>query len=63
MQKLQIGEHVAPGPQKIEPPTIPTDHSRLLDAAEKKYDERRREQQFRISYSALLEKKEDTNHV
>lgn len=63
VQKLQIGEHVAPRPQKIEPPTIPTDHSRLLDAAEKKFDERRREQQFGISYSALLEKKEDTGHV
>ena len=51
VQKVQIGEHVAPVPQKIEPPRIPTDRSRLLDAAEKKFDERRREQQFGISYS------------
>ena len=63
VQKLQIDERVAPRPEKIEPPTIPTDHSRLLNAAEKKFDEHQREQQFGISYSALLDKEEDTNHV
>ena len=63
VQKLHIGEHVAPRPEKIEAATIPTDHSRLLDAAEKKFEERRREQQFGISYSALMKTKEEENHV
>ena len=56
VHQLVIGERVAPRPERKEPPRLPTDRSRLLDAATASYQNKERIRQRAISYSAEIEK-------
>ena len=49
--KLVVGEHVAPRPKRAEVETVPTDRSRLLDAASDRYENRKMKHRNVLSYT------------
>ena len=49
--KLVVGEHVAPRPKRAEVETVPTDRSRLLDAASERYENRKMKHRNVLSYT------------
>ncbi|MEG2679188.1 MAG: DDE-type integrase/transposase/recombinase, partial [Oscillospiraceae bacterium] len=56
VHKLVVREHVAERPGKVEPPRVETDHSRLLDAAAQKQQQKDLRRNRAISYTSELEK-------
>ena len=57
--KLVVGEHVAPRPKRAEVETVPTDRSRLLDAASDRYENRKMKHRNVISYSREVGKADE----
>ena len=57
--KLVVGEHVAPRPKRAEVETVPTDRSRLLEAASDRYENRKMKHRNVISYSREVGKADE----
>ena len=56
VHKLAVGEYVAPKPMRADAKTVPTDRSRLLDAASERYENRKMKHRNVLSYTQEVRK-------